>query len=84
LYSVRKHKSPFFIRSSTTTRRLIKQGTQNWSGRVLLSSFVPLAVAGFEEKQVQVCDLGDVQGYDSGRLQQLADCDRGNDKNSND
>jgi hypothetical protein len=39
--------------------------------------------AGFEEKQLQVCDLGNVQVCDSGRLQQLDDCVRVKDNKSN-
>jgi hypothetical protein len=34
---------------------------------------VPVHLAGFEGKQVQVCDPGNVQDYDYGRLQQLVD-----------
>jgi hypothetical protein len=40
--------------------------------------------AGFEEKQLQVCDSGKVQVCDYGRLQQLDDYDRGNNSKSND
>jgi hypothetical protein len=60
-------------------------------GSILLSSSggsfewyqVAEIFAGIEGKQVQVCDPGKVQVWDSRRLQQLDDCVRGNDNKSN-